>query len=115
MADKNDIVIIELDRPRMLWFGHKALKTLTALTGKKLEDFETAFQDMDFELLEKVLYCGLLTDAKANNEVLKLEEMEDLLDKAPFPSHDHEVHHYPLSVFSLTTKCSNKSLLHFLC
>jgi hypothetical protein len=84
VADKNDIVIIELDRPRMLWFGHKALKTLTALTGKKLEDFETAFQDMDFELLEKVLYCGLLTDAKANNEVLKLEEMEDLLDKAPF-------------------------------
>lgn len=84
MADKNDIVIINLDKPRMLWFGHKALKTLTALTGKKLTEFEEVFQDMDFELLEKVLYCGLLTDAQAHQETLKLEDMENLLDKAPF-------------------------------
>lgn len=83
MSDKNDIVIINLDRPRLLWFGHKALKTLSAMTGKGLESF-AEMDDMDFEDIEKVLYCGLLTDAKKNNEVLKLEDMEELLDLAPF-------------------------------
>jgi hypothetical protein len=83
MPDKNDVVIIELDRPRVLWFGHRALKTLGALTGK---DIDAAMQmdNLDLEELEKIMYCGLLTDAKAHNETLKLEDMEDLLDKAPF-------------------------------
>lgn len=70
--------MIELDRPRMLWFGHKALKTLAAMTGK---DIDATLNMDNLEDLEKVIYCGLLTDAKAHNEVLKLEDMEDLLDK----------------------------------
>jgi hypothetical protein len=78
MADKNDIVIIELDRPRVLRFGHKALKKLSALTGKSLEEFE--MDGNNLEELEKVMYCGLLSDAKENNETLKLEDMEDILD-----------------------------------
>lgn len=82
MADKNDIVIINLDRPRMLWYGHKALKTMFALTGKSFTDLN--LEEMNFEDIEKILYCGLLTDAKRNNEVLKLDEIEDLLDLAPF-------------------------------
>lgn len=86
MADKNDVIIINLDRPRVLWFGHRALKTLAALTGK---DIDAAMQmdKLDLEELEKIMYCGLLSDAKAHNETLKLEDMEDLLDKAPF----HEI------------------------
>jgi hypothetical protein len=82
-VDKNDIIMINLDRPRMLWFGHKALKTLTALTGKDL-DATMQMDQLDLEELEKIMYCGLLTDAKKNNEVLKLEDMEDLLDTAKF-------------------------------
>lgn len=39
---------------------------------------------LDLETIEKIMYCGLLTDAKSHNEVLKLEDMEDLLDKARF-------------------------------
>jgi hypothetical protein len=82
MSDKNDVVIINLDRPRMLWYGHKALKTLGALTGKDI-DAAMSMEELDLGELEKVMYCGLLTDAKAHNEVLKLEDMEDLLDMAP--------------------------------
>ena len=82
MADKNDIIMINLDRPRMLWYGHKALKTMFALTGKSFTNL--SLEEMNFEDIEKILYCGLLTDAKRNNETLKLDEIEDLLDIAPF-------------------------------
>jgi hypothetical protein len=83
MSDKNDVVIINLDRPRVLWFGHRALKALGALTGKDI-DVAMHMDGLDLETLEKIMYCGLLTDAKAHNEILKLEDMEDLLDLVPF-------------------------------
>lgn len=76
----NDVVTIKLDRVRVLKYGHKALKTMIALTGKSLTDFNMS--EFDLNELEKIIYCGLLSDAKANNEVLKLEDMEDLLDTA---------------------------------
>lgn len=78
--DNNDLVIVHLDRPRFVRFGHKALKQLTKLTGKKLEQMD----DNDFDLgdLEAIMWCGLQADAKENGEELKLEDMEDLLDKA---------------------------------
>ena len=81
--DKNDVVIIELDRPRELRFGHKALKTLGAMTGKDI-DATMDMDNLDLEVLEKIMYCGLLADAKRNNETLKLEDMEDLLDLVSF-------------------------------
>ena len=79
-TEKNSMVIINLDRPRFLRFGHKALKQLGALTGKKLEEMD----EIDFDLadLEKVIWCGLQADAKEHGEELKLEDMEDLLDQA---------------------------------
>jgi hypothetical protein len=77
---KNDLTMIKLDRPRFVRFGHKALKTLSALTGKSLQELD--FENFDLDDVEKILYCGLLSDAKANGEVLKLEDMEDLLDQA---------------------------------
>lgn len=80
----NDVVIIELDRPRELRYGYKALKTLVAMTGKNIEDIsEFDFSAEDLELIEKVIYCGLLSDARKNDEQLKLEDMEDLLDMKP--------------------------------
>ncbi len=83
MPDKNDTVIITLDRPRALRFGHKALKTLTAMTGKSIESLGN-IGDFDFEDIEKIMYCGLLSDARQNNEDLKLEDMEELLDRVQF-------------------------------
>jgi phosphopantetheine adenylyltransferase len=80
MSNKSDLVVINLDRPRFIRFGHKALKQITALTGKDVMDMD--MNNFDLETLEKILYCGLLSDAKANNEILKLEDMEDLLDQA---------------------------------
>jgi len=81
----NDVVIIQLDRPRELRYGHKALKTLAALTGKSLEDLENP--TFNVEDIEKIIYCGLLSDARKNNETLRLEDMEDLLDQAPSYQH----------------------------
>ena len=82
---KNDVVLIELDRPRELRFGHKALKTLLAMTGKDIESID--MENLDLGEVEKYIYCGLLSDAKANGENLKLEDMEDLLDQAPSFGH----------------------------
>jgi hypothetical protein len=81
MPYKNDVVIIELDRPRVLRYGHKALKKLSALMGKSLDSMD--MENFQAEDIEKVIYCGLISDAKENGETLKLEEMEDLLDQAP--------------------------------
>lgn len=82
---KNDLVIIELDRPRELRFGHKALKMLLAMTGKDIDAID--MENLDLGEVEKYIYCGLQSDARANNENLKIEDMEDLLDQAPSFGH----------------------------
>lgn len=79
-SDKNPLVVINLDRPRFVRFGHRALKQLTALTGKKLESMEE--NDFDLADLEKIMWCGLQADAKEQGEELKIEDMEELLDSA---------------------------------
>jgi hypothetical protein len=78
--EKNNLVIVELDRPRFVKFGHKALKQLGTLTGKKLEEMDE--NDFDLADLEKIMWCGLQADAREHGEQLKLEDMEDLLDSA---------------------------------
>jgi hypothetical protein len=75
-SEKNTTVIINLDRPRSVKFGHRALKLLGAMTGKTLSNMSE--DDFDLGELEKVMYCGLLAD----DPTLKIEDMEDLLDKA---------------------------------
>jgi hypothetical protein len=80
MSNKNDVVIINLDRPRELRFGHKALKKLTAMTGKSIDNFE--MDGNNLEEIETIFFCGLFSDAKENNETLTLEDMEDILDHA---------------------------------
>jgi hypothetical protein len=77
---KSTLTVIKLDRNRFVKFGHLALKKLSALTGKGLDELD--FENFSFDDIETILFCGLLSDAKANNEVLKLEDMEDLLDQA---------------------------------
>jgi hypothetical protein len=79
---KSDLVVINLDRPRYLRYGHKALKKLTTMTDIDITNMNTS--DFKFEDIEKIYYVGLLSDAKENDETLKLEDMEDLLDLADF-------------------------------
>lgn len=84
MSKNNDVVIIELDRPRELRFGHKAIKTMEAL-GVNITDQQEG--DFSVEEIEKIIYCGLLSDARKNGETLKIEDMEDILDQAPSYQH----------------------------
>jgi hypothetical protein len=83
--NNNDIVIINLDRQRVIRYGHLALKKLSAMTGMSIEQIGTS--ELDLEQLETIIYCGIWADAQENGEDLKLEQMELLLDKAPNPKH----------------------------
>lgn len=85
MANGNDIVLINLDRQRELRYGHKAIKKLLAMTGKDITQLD--LENIDLGQLETIVYCGLLSDAAANNETLQPEQMEDLLDRAPSMTH----------------------------
>lgn len=78
MTNSNDVVIIELDRPREIRYGHKALKTYQAISGASIEDLGAG--GFSFEEIERLVYCGLLSDARANGETLTIEAVEDLLD-----------------------------------
>lgn len=80
ITDDNPMIFITLDRERELRFGHKALKRMSALTGKTMIDITS--DEFSLEELEKVLWCGLLSDAEEHGETLLLEDMENLLDKA---------------------------------
>ncbi|MDD9266051.1 hypothetical protein ACFPES_03295 [Paenibacillus sp. GCM10023248] len=86
-ANNNDVVIVELDRPRELRFGHKALKRMLARNGKSVEDMEQENQGTDLDELETIFFYGLEKDARENGEKLTLEMMEDILDYAP--SHEY--------------------------
>jgi hypothetical protein len=78
--EKNNMVLLTLDRIREVRFGHKALKMLMTLTGKSLTNISE--EEFSLDELEKVMFCGLYSDAKEHGEDLKLEDMEDLLDHA---------------------------------
>lgn len=79
-SEKNPEVVVYLDRPRFVRFGHKALKKLGVLTGKKMSNLDE--NEFDMEDIEKIMYCGLMSDAQKNGEDLKLEDMEEILDSA---------------------------------
>lgn len=82
MADHNDLVFINLDRPRFLWCGNKALKTMTALLGKPVSELETS--NFDPDEIEKIMYALLMKDAAQNGETLTLEKASDLLDEVAY-------------------------------
>lgn len=80
MAKGNDVVMINIGgRERELRYGHKALKQFQAVSGVGLEDIGKGGFDLD--TVEKLIYCGLLSDARAHGEALSLEIMEDWLDE----------------------------------
>lgn len=81
MANKNDVIIIVLDKPRELRYGHKALKKLSAKTGMSMESMSEG--EIDFEQIETILFYGLEADDRKNHGgQLTVDQMEDLLDEA---------------------------------
>lgn len=79
MNEKNDAVFIELDRPRELRLGHKALKTFSALRHIPLTKMQEAVEGYDN--LSCLYYCVL----RQEDPTLTVEQVDDLLDKAPLP------------------------------
>ena len=78
---KTDIVIIELDRPRELRFGHKALKLIKSMLKKSLMDsIKEGINGIEPETLEKILYAGLVGE----DDTLTLEKIEDIIDTTPY-------------------------------
>jgi len=82
MSKNIELVTINLDRPRILRFGHLALKTLKAITGKTLTQVQDTLANLDPDEIELFMYCGLLSDAKSNGEQLTIERVSELLDGA---------------------------------
>lgn len=72
--ENNDIVIIELDRPRELKFTHKVMKRFCTATGTKMSDIQTAVEDYDNMTL--LIYEML----RREDPDLSPEQCDDLLD-----------------------------------
>lgn len=79
--DGNDVVMIELDRPRELKLGHKALKRFSALTGSSMADMETEIQHYD--KLACLMYVMLAIDGEKRGETLTPDQVDDLLEAVP--------------------------------
>ena len=75
--DKNDVVILELDKPRTLRLGHKALKRFSALTTCSMADMEAAVQRYD-----KVAVLAYVMLSEEDPE-LTPAQVDDLLDLVP--------------------------------
>jgi len=60
MDEHNDIVIIDLDRPRELRLTHHAMKRFAALTGCKMSELQDTIDDYDN--LIRLLYVMLSED-----------------------------------------------------
>ena len=73
--DRNDVVIIELDRPRTLRLGHKALKRFSALTECSMTEMEAAVQRYD--KMATLIYVMLSEE----DPDLTPSQVDDLLDK----------------------------------
>lgn len=76
--DENDTIMIELDRPRELKLGHKALKRFSALTGCSMTDMEKEISHYD--KLSCLLYVMLAVDAEEHGEELTTAQVDDLLE-----------------------------------
>lgn len=73
----NDTVILELDRPRELRLGHKALKRFSAMTGCSMEDMEQTVNN--YKDMTSLVYVML----SAEDPSLTPEAVDDLLDAVP--------------------------------
>lgn len=75
--DKNDVVIIELDRPRELRLSHKTLKLFLAENNIDMNGFDRAVSDYDGMI--RLIYAML----RREEPDMTPERCDDLLDLAP--------------------------------
>ena len=75
--NQNDTVVLELDRPRELRLGHKALKRFCAQTGCTIEGMEEALKD--YEKMTALAYVMLSQEDPS----LTPDQADDLLDRVP--------------------------------
>ena len=80
--DHNDVVILDLDRPRELRLGHKALKRFSALSNCSMADMEQEIQRYD--KLSCLLWVMVTQDQLNHGEdMMTPEQLDDLLDAVP--------------------------------
>lgn len=80
--DNNDVVILELDRPRELRLGHKALKRFSALTECSMTDLEYEIQY--YEKMTLLIWVMVTEEQIAmGEEMMSQEQLDALLDKLP--------------------------------
>lgn len=73
--DNNTTVILELDRPRELRCGHKALKKFSAMTQCAMDDLQNKVRRYD--MLTALLYCML----SADDVDVTASQVDDWLDR----------------------------------
>ena len=82
--DKNDVVLLHLDRPRELRFTVKALKEYSALAEVDMKTMDESFFSLDNQL--KAAFVLLKHDAiRCGEKILSQEEVENLLDEHTKP------------------------------
>ena len=79
--DNNDMVMIELDRPRELKLSHKALKRFSSLTDCSMADLDSAI--MHYDKMATLMYVMLAVDAEKHGETLTPDQADDLLENVP--------------------------------
>ena len=75
--EKNDVVILELDRPRPLRLTHRVLKRYLAATGIKMTEIDQSVED--YGNMTLLIYEML----RADDPELTPEKCDELLDLAP--------------------------------
>lgn len=70
----NDLVIIELDKPRTLKYGIKALKTIEKIFNCKITKLDTT--ELGTDEIMKIILAGLAWE----DADLTVEKLEDLID-----------------------------------
>ena len=84
-AEKNDMVLIQLDRPRELRFSTKALKEYSALTNTTMMDLTESLYSPANQM--SAAFILLKHDSiRCGERVLTQNEVEDLLDKHVKPA-----------------------------
>ena len=76
--ENNDVVILELDRPRELRLTHKVLKRFCAKHKIRLSDLSIATDNYD------TLIDLLLTMLQREDPSLTAAQLDDMLDEIPF-------------------------------
>ncbi len=77
--ENNDVVILELDRPRELRLGNAAMKRFSEITKCPMDQLDKEM--MRFDRIMCLMYVMLAHDAAQTGEILTPTQVDDLLDK----------------------------------